>query len=189
MQNTSTSQPTKHCHHCDRDLPATEEYFYIFSYRRKNLHRISTPVPIDDPSKYSAEQIAFIASDPTDEYEMVEYLSGWCKDCLKRSAEDSRAKTRRQEAEVLQRRGQQLRTAYRLEQEATTGVPPDYTPPAVKICRGTCGKTKPADLTHFCPDSRKRDGLSSWCRECLRIYNKNYRKKRKENLLNEANSQ
>jgi hypothetical protein len=49
----------------------------------------------------------------------------------------------------------------------------------MKTCT-KCKETKP--LSEFCKDKRTKDGLSGWCKDCVKSYNKEYQKsgKRKE---------
>jgi len=48
-----------------------------------------------------------------------------------------------------------------------------------KIC-SKCKKEK--ELTEFCKDNSRRDGLSAWCRECKKEFMKKYRIKNKEKI-------
>ena len=46
-----------------------------------------------------------------------------------------------------------------------------------KFC-SKCKKEK--DITEFCRNKSKKDGLNNWCRECINVYDGKYYKKNKE---------
>ncbi len=45
--------------------------------------------------------------------------------------------------------------------------------PSEKQCK-RCDEVKPAEA--FCPERRMRDGLRSWCRQCVALYNRDWRR-------------